>query len=291
MYTTPSIDDLHKFSEAGDWEVKRSEIEMSCNIGQGSFGNVMMATWRGTPVAVKQLIDVNIDITELRTDFLALTKLHHPNIIQILGACTETKPVWIMTELMTGNLQKYDSTNTKFSQSIEWCIDVTRGLAYLHNRIPKCVIHRDLKPTNLLLTVSKRVKICDFGLSCFQQSSEETYNMTSETGTYRYMAPEIITAKPYNSSVDIFSFSMIAYKLFETIPYPYYEPVEICKSIKNGERPEFRNLKRQSDLKLLISDCWNSDPSKRPNALQIIDKLNKIKHTKNKSMSGCLNFL
>ena len=91
-------------------------------------------------------------------------------------------------------------------------IDIMRGLAYLHNRQPKCVIHRDLKPTNLLLTQSGKVKIADFGISCFQANSQEIYKMTGETGTYRYMAPEVMCAQNHTQAVDYFALGVIGYE-------------------------------------------------------------------------------
>lgn len=298
------MNELSVISEAGDWELPENEVTCANIIGSGSFGKVFKGKWRGTPVAVKVLKDITIDVNELRNDFIALTKLHHPNILQILGACTEQEPIKIVTELMTKNLDGYTSRNTTKSQAVLWCIDIARGLAYLHNRKPKCVIHRDLKPSNLLLTPSKRIKICDFGLSCFQIDSQEQYQMTSDTGTYRYMAPEIITnytnnTVKYNSSVDIYSFAIIMYTLFEEVPYISLESSQIKKLILSNKRSEFYNLKNDNRcnklIKSTIINCWNAYHNKRPTALMLIETLEEIlnvtsKYNEYKTNSKMISF-
>ena len=120
-------------------------------------------------------------------------------------------------------------------------MDIARALAYMHN---KCVIHRDLKPSNILLTASGRVKVSIF-------------KPTEETGTSRYMAPEVIRNEEYNSSVDIYSFGLILYTL--------------CESLKTI--PKFRRLKKRHPLKMLIEDCWSSIPNLRPSAMDVIESL------------------
>ena len=85
--------DLYKISEDGEWEVERNDIEIKQKMGFGSFGVVYEASWRKTPIAVKILdLAKDIDVSEFRTELIALTKLHHPNILQLMGACTIEKP-------------------------------------------------------------------------------------------------------------------------------------------------------------------------------------------------------
>ena len=210
-------------------------------------------------------------------DFIVLTKLHHPNILQLLGACTIKEPYLIVTELMTENIMHYNNKNTNFKKLINMAIDISRGLAYLHNRHPNCLIHRDLKPSNLLLTSSGKVKIADFGISCFQNKSTEKYKMTGETGSYRYMAPEVMKYKEYDATVDIYSFGMILYKLFEEIPFIDKTNPEIISLVLKKERPVFHNRLSRNMTKLIIR-CWSHESKLRPTAYQIIDELNLIKN-------------
>mgnify|MGYP001336991650 CR=1 FL=1 len=270
---------LSKISEHGEWEIPRHEIEIRHKIGDGSFGVVHEAIWRKTPIAVKVLsVEKSVDMTEFRTEFEALTKLHHPNILQLFGACTIEKPYYIAIELMASNVSTCKPHNTTKHRAIDIGIDVVRGLAYLHNRTPKCVIHRDLKPTNLLLTQSGRVKIADFGISCFQADSKEIYKMTGETGTYRYMAPEVIKTERYGTAVDIYSFGMIMFGLVEDLPFKGMTEREIITDVvKKNIRPTFIKLEDMRadncNIRILINDCWFLQANSRPLAIELVDRL------------------
>ena len=273
-----SSTNLYQISEDGEWEIDRNDMEIKQRLGDGSFGVVYEASWRKTPIAVKVLdISKNIDVTEFRTELVALTKLHHPNILKLMGACTIEKPYIIAIELMVNNINDLNSNNTSVYRSLEISLDIMRGLAYLHNRKPKCVIHRDLKPPNILLTPSGKAKIADFGLSSFKQNSGESYKMTGETGSYRYMAPEVIKSEPYGTPVDIYSFSMILFGLIEYRPFLDVSPIEsICNLVvHNNGRPGFKKVK-DLRLKTLITDCWFWNPNARPLAIELVSRIENL---------------
>lgn len=112
-------------------------------------------------------------------------------------------------------------TGLSMALSIRMCLDCARGMTYLHCRSPQPVIHRDLKPNNLMIS-GPRLKIGDFGLSKtlsvrnrLPQDMSQAYNLTGETGSYRYMAPEVFRHEYYGTPVDVYAFSMIAYQMFQ----------------------------------------------------------------------------
>ena len=76
---------ISTLSHDGEWELTPEELNMGEKIGQGTFGCVRLATWRGTDVAVKVLYDKTIDIHEFYMEMMILSKLHHPNVLQVLG--------------------------------------------------------------------------------------------------------------------------------------------------------------------------------------------------------------
>ncbi|KAG8498838.1 hypothetical protein CXB51_005250 [Gossypium anomalum] len=210
-----------------DWEVDPSELDFSNSniIGKGSFGEILRASWRGTPVAVKRILpslsDDRLVIQDFRHEVNLLVKLRHPNVVQFLGAVTEKKPLMLITEyLRGGDLHQYlkEKNGLNSSAAINFALDWTllgMGMAYLHNE-PNVIIHRDLKPRNVLLvnTSADHLKVGDFGLSKLikVQNSHDVYKMTGETGN-RYMAPEVFKHRKYDKKVDVFSFAMILYEV------------------------------------------------------------------------------
>ncbi|XP_020575671.1 serine/threonine-protein kinase STY46-like [Phalaenopsis equestris] len=154
-------------------------------------------------------------------------------------------------------------------------------MAYLHNE-PNVIIHRDLKPRNVLLVNSNadHLKVGDFGLSKLikVQNSNDVYKMTGETGSYRYMAPEVFKHRKYDKKVDVFSFAMILYEMLEgDPPLANYEPYEAAKFVAEGHRPTFRAKGYTPELRELTEHCWAADMNRRPSFLEILKKLEKIK--------------
>ncbi|GFY88477.1 VH1-interacting kinase [Actinidia rufa] len=273
-----------------DWEIDPTELDFSNSntIGKGSFGEILTAFWRGTPVAVKRILpnlsDDILVIQDFRHEVNLLVKLRHPNIVQFLGAVTERKPLMLITEyLRGGDLHQYLKERGALSPStaINFAIDIARGMAYLHNE-PNVVIHRDLKPRNILLVNSSadHLKVGDFGLSKLirVQNSHDVYKMTGETGSYRYMAPEVFKHRKYDKKVDVFSFAMILYEMLEgNPPMSHFEPYEVAKYVVEGQRPMFRAKGYTPELRELTEQCWAADMNLRPSFLEILKKLEKIK--------------
>ncbi|KAE8730001.1 transmembrane emp24 domain-containing protein p24delta9-like [Hibiscus syriacus] len=300
-----------------DWEIDPSELDFSHSniIGKGSFGEILKATWRGTPVAVKRILpslsDDRLVIQDFRHEVNLLVKPRHPNIVQFLGAVTEKKPLMLITEyLRGGDLHQYlkEKNGLNSSAAVNFAMDIARmkslfvfgfelpfrligsdlqkyvfamGMAYLHNE-PNVIIHRDLKPRNVLLVNSSadHLKVGDFGLSKLikVQNSHDVYKMTGETGSYRYMAPEVFKHRKYDKKVDVFSFAMVFYEMIEgEPPFANHEPYEAAKFVADGHRPNFRSKSFVSELRDLTGKCWAPDMNHRPTFLDILKTLEKTK--------------
>ncbi|KAI3733671.1 hypothetical protein L6452_13121 [Arctium lappa] len=275
-----------------DWEIDPLELDFTTShlIGKGSFGEIVRACWRGTPVAVKRILpslsDDKLVIQDFRHEVNLLVKLRHPNIVQFLGAVTEKKPLMLITEyLRGGDLHQCLKEKGALSAAtaVSFALDIARGMAYLHNE-PNVIIHRDLKPRNVLLVNSNadHLKVGDFGLSKLirVQNSHDIYKMTGETGSYRYMAPEVFKHRKYDKKVDVFSFAMILFEMLEgEPPLSHYEAYEAAKYVSEGNRPVFRSKNYTPELRDLTEHCWAADMNKRPSFLEILKRLEKIKET------------
>lgn len=271
-------------STKGEWEIGLDELIMEKKIGHGSFGCVRLASWRGTEVAAKVLYDNNIDLHEFYMEMIILTRLHHPNILQVLGCSTAQVPyVLVLEHMANGSLHPYVHLRgakkglLTLHKKIGIVKDMTRGLAYLHNRRPQSIIHRDLKPSNILLTLSFRAKIADFGISSMKTVGEEFYKMTGETGTYRYMAPEVLRSEKYNCKVDVWSLGMLIYALF------VHEPFTWCADEKNmftelaGENPTGKfdfPIGVPSSVKRIFAKTTCANPNERWDSIYLVHYCN-----------------
>mmetsp|Transcript_2635 Transcript_2635/g.6192 ORF Transcript_2635/g.6192 Transcript_2635/m.6192 type:complete len:653 (+) Transcript_2635:298-2256(+) len=280
------------------WEISADTVEKSSKLGAGEFGTVYKATWNETPVAMKVLKHSdNLAIGEFVTEMNMMRKLHHPNIVQFLGGCTKTKPYFIVTELSAaGSLADvfYMKQKLPLTRLLELAIDCATGMAYLHSSAIKkpATLHRDLKPANLmifgtanahldkersleLLVRSGTLKVTDFGLSktlgdvAPKKSGANSYTLTGETGSYRYMAPEVYRHEDYNHKVDVYAYAMILYQMFEgRPPFVMLEPQQAAVAAAiNGLRPKFTELKKpgsRQKLRNLVEQCWAADRDTRP---------------------------
>lgn len=135
-------------------------------IGKGSFGSVYKANWRNGVVAVKALsaLPDKGPLVEVRY----LSRVQHPNIIRLYATCVKGPNVCLIMEYGEGgslyNLLHCSRIKYTASNAMSWCRQCADGVRYLHAMSPKPLIHRDLKPPNLLLDRDGLgLKICDFG--------------------------------------------------------------------------------------------------------------------------------
>lgn len=259
-----------KFSE---WEILPWNLIIFEDklLGEGSFAKVYLAKWRETYVAAKV---INSEILNTKK-FLVLreldimSKLHHPNIVQFLGYIDEPFII-IMEYIPKSNLQKNISFLNKY-QKINIMRDILKALAYIHNRQPSSLIHRDIKPTNILLTKSKTAKISDFGLSKYynifrinshnaihQLDNNEIFNteLTNNVGTERYMSPEQLANLDYTHKTDIYSCGILLYEMFENKKYTLHSKINYFWTPKK--------------IRLIINNMLDNNPENRNNALTIL---------------------
>jgi serine/threonine protein kinase len=124
-------------------------------------------------------------VDELRREADIAARLSHANICDLVGVAADAECFCLAYDYCEGgSLLSLLTDSSRYYEYLPIALDIANGMAYLHSRN---VIHRDLKPSNILLTRDHRAKIADFGMSVANTGQE----LTAETGTYRYMAPEV----------------------------------------------------------------------------------------------------
>ncbi|KAI3515229.1 hypothetical protein L1887_14018 [Cichorium endivia] len=260
------------------WEIDPQFLTLDHKVASGSYGDLYKGTYRSQEVAIKMLKAerVNTDMQqEFAQEVYIMRKIRHKNVVQFIGACTKPSSLCIVTEFMSGGsvydyLHKQKGT-FKLPILLKVAIDISRGMNYLHQNN---IIHRDLKCANLLMDENDVVKVADFGVA---RVKAQTGVMTAETGTYRWMAPEVIEHKPYDLKADVFSFGIVLWELLTgKLPYEYLTPVQAAIGVvQKGLRPTIPK-NTQPKLADLLGKCWQKDPTLRPDFTEIIDILKKI---------------
>ncbi|KAL1541186.1 Serine/threonine-protein kinase sty46 [Salvia divinorum] len=248
------------------WEIDPQLLKFESKVASGSYGDLYRGTYRSQDVAIKILKAERLN-TELQQEFVQevyiMRKIRHKNVVQFIGACTRPPNLCIVTEFMSGG-SVYDFLHKqkggfKLQGLLKVSIDVSKGMNFLHHNN---IIHRDLKSANLLMDEKEVVKVGDFGVA---RVKAQTGVMTAETGTYRWMAPEVIEHKPYDHKADVFSFGVVVWELLTgKLPYEFLTPLQAAVAVvQRGLRP---TIPRHTNAKLaeLLERCWQRDPALRP---------------------------
>ncbi|KAG0497048.1 hypothetical protein HPP92_001449 [Vanilla planifolia] len=284
------------------WEIDSRLLKFQCKLASGSYGDLYRGTYCSQDVAIKVFKPEHISADmerEFAQEVYIMRKVRHKNVVQFIGACTRPPSLFIVTEFMSGG-SLYDFLHKqkgvfKLPSLLRVAIDVSKGMNYLHQND---IIHRDLKTANVLMDENEVVKVADFGVARVKAQSGV---MTAETGTYRWMAPEVIEHKPYDHKADVFSFAIMMWELLSgKLPYEYLTPLQAAVGVvQKCLRP---TIPRNTHPKLtaLLETCWHQDPAMRPDFSEILDTLNLIlkevqdgseDRRKDKSTSGFLSVL
>ncbi|NXT09377.1 STK36 kinase, partial [Prunella fulvescens] len=192
-------------------------------IGEGSFGRVYKGRRKHSAqvVALKFIPKVGRSEKELKNlqrEIEIVRDLHHPNIIQMLDSFETAKEVVVVTDYAEGELFQIleDDRSLPENQVQTIAAQLISALYYLHSHR---ILHRDMKPQNILLGKDGVVKLCDFGFA--RAMSIHTMVLTSIKGTPLYMSPELVEERPYDHTADLWSVGCILYELFVGTP-PFY---------------------------------------------------------------------
>ncbi|KAK6945836.1 Legume lectin domain [Dillenia turbinata] len=186
-------------------------------LGQGGFGQVYKGSLENTFIAVKRISkDSSQGIKEFISEVKIISQLHHKNLVKLIGWCHEKKEFLLVYELMPkGSLDKHLYNHNNL---LRWPtrFKIAKGLAsalfYLHEECEQCILHRDIKSSNVMLDTNFNAKLGDFGLARLVDHDKGSQT-TMPAGTIGYMAPECVIAAKAGKESDVYSFGIVALEL------------------------------------------------------------------------------
>ncbi|XP_053574053.1 LOW QUALITY PROTEIN: fibroblast growth factor receptor 1 [Bombina bombina] len=303
---TPMLSGVTEYELPEDprWEVSRDRLILGKPLGEGCFGQVVMAEAIGldkekpnrvTKVAVKMLKSdaSEKDLSDLISEMEMMKMIgKHKNIINLLGACTQDGPLYVIVEYASkGNLREflrarrppgmeycYNPTcaldeQLSFKDLISFAYQVARGMEYLASK--KC-IHRDLAARNVLVTEDNVMKIADFGLARDIHHIDYYKKTTNGRLPVKWMAPEALFDRIYTHQSDVWSFGVLLWEIFTLggSPYPGVPMEELFKLLKEGHRMD-KPTNCPNELYMMMRDCWHAIPSQRPTFIQLVEDLDR----------------
>ncbi|KAK8899325.1 hypothetical protein M9Y10_001639 [Tritrichomonas musculus] len=270
-----------------------NDFKILNQIQSGGFGSVYSVynVKTGDKLAAK-IIRKNEDETKykkmINREIGIMIRCQHPTIIKFMGYSfhdfEDQNNIVIFMELSKkGSLADFLEKIRKSLSDIFFdntarqiiLIGISYGMMYLHQHR---VIHRDLKPDNILLDDELHPIITDFGLSKLKESIF-SFSQTQQCGTSIYMAPEVFENNYYSEKSDVYSFGILMYEVVtDSVPYPLLENHKITpakfthKVMYENYRPEF-NVPLKKSIQKLIERCWSKEPKERPTFEELFKKL------------------
>ncbi|CAI9101875.1 OLC1v1000020C5 [Oldenlandia corymbosa var. corymbosa] len=219
------------FSEYLFSEIEQAtcHFDPALKIGEGGYGSIYKGFLRHTHVAVKILNQDSMQgPLEFQAEVNILSKLRHPNLVTLVGACPEACAL-IYEYLQNGSLE--DRLNCKgntppltWQTRIRIASEICSVLIFLHSCRPKSVVHGDLKPSNILLDANYISKLSDFGIchilneNEFSENNTTVMRKTDPKGTFAYMDPEFVATGELTPKSDVYSFGVILLRLLTGKP-------------------------------------------------------------------------
>lgn len=294
----------YEFPLDSNWELPRSQLVLGATLGEGAFGRVVMAEVNNAIVAVKMVKEghTDDDIASLVREMEVMKIIgRHINIINLLGCCSQNGPLYVIVEFAPyGNLKDFLFNNRPFGREqdrdnlqgppsppahvitekdlIKFAHQIARGMDYLASR--RC-IHRDLAARNVLVTDDYVLKIADFGLARDIQTTDYYRKNTNGRLPIKWMAPESLQEKFYDSKSDVWSYGILLWEImtYGAQPYPTINAEELYGYLVSGQRME-KSAKCSMNIYILMRQCWHFNADDRPPFTEIVEYMDKLLQAK-----------
>ncbi|WVY95499.1 hypothetical protein V8G54_034587 [Vigna mungo] len=191
-------------------------FSLANKIGQGGFGSVYYAELRGEKAAIKKM-DMQAS-KEFLAELKVLTRVHHLNLVRLIGYSIEGSLFLVYEYIENGNLSQHlrgsgSREPLPWATRVQIALDSARGLEYIHEHTVPVYIHRDIKSANILIDKNFRGKVADFGLTKLTEVGSSSLPTGRLVGTFGYMPPEYAQYGDVSPKVDVYAFGVVLYEL------------------------------------------------------------------------------
>ncbi|KAE8714665.1 Protein STRUBBELIG-RECEPTOR FAMILY 5 [Hibiscus syriacus] len=281
----------------GDLQKRTDNFAPGRLLGQGTIGRVYRAKYPDGKVLAVKKIDSSLFQGQKPDEFSKLvtniSKLHHPNIAELVGYCSEQGHNMLIYEYFrNGSLHEFLHIADDFSKPLTWntrvriALGVARAVEYLHDVCSPPMVHKNIKSSNILLDLELNPRLSDYGMACFHQRTSQNLGMG-------YNAPECIKPSAYTLKSDVYSFGVVMLELLTgRMPVDNQKPrSEQClvkwarpqlhdaDALVGMADPALRGLYPPKSLPPfadIVSLCVQTDPERRAPISEVVQALVRL---------------
>jgi serine/threonine protein kinase len=279
-------------------DLQWTDFQQIQHVVDSSSCHIYTARWESQTVVLKLIKEERLTspvaVAEFEIEEQVLSRLRHPNVVRLLGSGSLPRKFLVLELLAGGSLAQSlglradqvgsHSRPERFSliDALRLGVSLSRALRYLHHEWSTDVhiLHRDIKPDNIGWTSDGTLKLFDFGLcACVrvQREHNESYRLTGNTGTLRYMAPEVVLNRTYNQSVDVYSFAVLFWQVVSgKVPFREMGKKSFFDRVVVGGQRLKLDPKWPPTLSALLRRCWHEDKLQRPSFVDIVSELESL---------------